>query len=201
MQAAAPPINFEERHPETRKTRITSSKNNIVGGFSSIGHAVSCQQVSPLPLILKQKTTVGSSRAKRSDLLPRSLNQCHAFPTHVPRFIVKPAVSHPCQSPIKNWIISTRVSDRDPHYLDRFFCQKKYTSTWLWFFEKSVPKWIFSMVFLDVLVLSQCVASACVNEVKTEQRLSSPLIAGSTLQRKKNSQQQWISNLNPLRFP
>ena len=41
------------------------------------------------------------------------------------------------------------------------------------------------MVFFDVLVLSQCVASACVNEVKTEQRLSSPLIAGSTLQRKK----------------
>lgn len=104
MQAAAPPINYEERHLEARKTRITSSKDNIVGGFSSISHAVSCQQVSLLPLILKQKTTVGSSRAKRSDLLPRSLNQCHAFPTHVPRFIVKPAVSHPCQSSIKNWI-------------------------------------------------------------------------------------------------
>jgi len=43
------------------------------------------------------------------------------------------------------------------------------------------------MVFFDVLVLSQCVASACVNEVKTEQRLSSPLITGSTLQRKKFS--------------
>lgn len=119
MQAAAPPINYEERHLEARKTRITSSKDNIVGGFSSISHAVSCQQVSLLPLILKQKTTAGSSRAKRSDLLPRSLNQCHAFRTHVLRFIVRPAVSHPYQSHIKNWIISTRVSDRDPHYLEK----------------------------------------------------------------------------------
>jgi len=67
MQAAAPPINYEERHLEARKKRITSSKNNIVGEFSGISHGVSYQQVSLLPLTLKQKTTVGSSHDSPSD--------------------------------------------------------------------------------------------------------------------------------------